>query len=117
MAAVATINVSGSITGTPGGSQQLAFTVTGVVFGLLTPTLASGANTITVPVAGTSGCIIILPGSGGAATTLKGVTGDTGVPLGSTGKHLVNWGAGNAPATFCLTSASLQTGVTYIYFF
>src|ERR1044071_1814279 len=46
-------------------------------------TLASGANTITVPTGGTTptAVTIVKPAGNTVLITLKGVTGDTGVPL------------------------------------
>jgi len=117
MTITATINITGNITGKPLGSEAINSTMTGNVYGVVAVTLASGANTITVPITGTSGCIIKLDGSNTALVTLKGVTGDTGVPIGKTGTHVLNWGSGNAPTDFCLNSAALQAVQTYIEFF
>lgn len=81
--------------------------------------LQSGANTITVPsTPATSGCVITLPSTNTALTTLKGVSGDTGVAIGKTGSIVLSWDSANPPSTFVLTSASTQTGlVTEITFF
>ncbi len=81
--------------------------------------LASGANTITVPtLPSPNGCIIIPPGSAGPTLTLKGVTGDTGVPMSNTYPTVLNWGAGNAPANFVITaSTSYSTAALVVNFF
>jgi hypothetical protein len=51
-------------------------------------------------------------------TTLKGVTGDTGIALGKTGFFMLCFDPTAVPASFVLTSASTQTGLfTYIQFF
>lgn len=46
--------------------------------------LASGNNTITLP-PGTTVVIVILPAANAFGVTLKGVNGDTGINLGTTG--------------------------------
>lgn len=75
-------------------------------------TLASGANTITVPV--TSGvtvtaCTILPPTGNATAITLKGVTGDTGVRLHNTDPS--SFGIDSSVTTFCLTAGGSITGV------
>lgn len=117
MTITSTLYLTGTITGKPLGSEQIAKTITGSVYGVVAVTLASGANTITVPVASSSGCIIQLPSANTALVTLKGVTGDTGVTIGKTGTTVLNWDSANAPSSFCLTSAALQTAQTYVEFF
>jgi hypothetical protein len=81
--------------------------------------LQSGANTITVPATpAPTGCIIQLPVGNTAVTTLKGVTGDTGIAIGKTGWAVIPFDPAAVPASFVLTSASTQTGLfTYISFF
>jgi len=122
MAAQASVSLYGQITGTPLGNQ---------VIGPLTATsaaacgqvqelvLQSGANTITVPTTpAPNGVIIVLPATNTAETTLKGVTGDTGVDIGKTGWAVLPFNTASLPASFVLTSASTQTGLyTYIQFF
>ncbi len=79
-------------------------------------TLASGANTITVP--SVSGYVpkamTIVPPSGNTVLmTLKGVTGDTGVPLHKTDPTTV--GIDTTVVTFCLTAAGTLAGVRLIW--
>jgi hypothetical protein len=53
-----------------------------------------------------------------AVVTLKGVTGDTGIAIGKTGWAVIPFDPTAVPASFCLTSASTQTGLaTEILFF
>lgn len=72
--------------------------------------LASGANTITPPTSAKA--VTIIPPSGNAVTlTLKGVTGDTGVPLSLVDPTSI--GLASA-AAFCLTAGNTVT-VRFIY--
>jgi hypothetical protein len=122
MAAAASIKIEGAITGTATGTRVIGpITLTsaaanGVVQQVV---LQAGANTITVPAApAPNGCIIVLPATNTSVTTLKGVTGDTGIALGKTTTHLIGFDPTAVPADFCLTSVSTQTGLyTEIIFF
>ncbi len=74
-------------------------------------TLASGANTITVPTAGfvPTAVTIVPPGDNETAITLKGVTGDTGVRIHDTDPTTIALHSG--VTTFCLTAGAIVTGV------
>ena len=78
-------------------------------------TLASGANTITVPAAGTvPTAVTIVPPVGNAnLITLKGVTGDTGVPLHKTDPTTI--ALDTTCATFCLNAAAQIIGVRFLW--
>lgn len=78
-------------------------------------TLASGANTITVPTGGTTPtAVIIQPPTGNTQTlTLKGITGDTGVGLHLTDPFTLSLAA--ATATFVLTAGNTITGVRFYW--
>jgi len=122
MAATANITVSGNFSSLATGSRTVGpntVTSTNANGQVQQIVLQSGANTVTVPsTPATTGCVIVLPSTNTALTTLKGVTGDTGVPIGKVGTIMLSWDSGNAPSSFCLTSASTQTGlVTEISFF
>jgi hypothetical protein len=59
-----------------------------------------------------------LPSANTAVTTLKGVTGDTGIAIGKTGWAVIPFDPAAVPASFVLNSAATQTGLyTYISFF
>ncbi len=75
-------------------------------------TLAAGANTITPPV-GFKACTIIPPSGNTNLITLKGVTGDTGVPLHKTDPTSI--GLDSTEDTFCLTAAAEIVGVRLIW--
>lgn len=74
-------------------------------------TLAIGANTITVPTAGTvpTAVTIFPPTDNATAITLKGVTGDTGVRLHNTDPTSIALHSG--VATFVLTAGAEIIGV------
>ncbi len=122
MAATAHLLIQGSIIGTLTGTRVLgpitlsSATANGQVQQLV---LQAGANTITVPTTpAPSGCIIVLPATNTSVTTLKGVTGDTGVAIGKTTTQVLNWDATAVPASFVLNSVSTQTGlITEITFY
>jgi hypothetical protein len=81
--------------------------------GLITQqTLASGANTITVPSASCVWVIIIPPSSNTQTLTLKGVTGDTGIALSKTGPFLLSLAS---VSSFVLTAGGTITGVRFIW--
>lgn len=103
-----TITYTGDVTGTETVSAASNTASPGSV---TLHTLASGANTITLPTGGstvTSGTI--LPPSGNTQTlTLKGVTGDTGVGLHLTDPTTIAFAA--SVTTFCLTAGGTVTGL------
>ena len=78
-------------------------------------TLASGANTITVPGGGSTvtGCTILPPAANTTNITLKGVTGDTGVQLHDSGP--TSLGIDPGVTSFCLTAAAEIIGVRLIW--
>lgn len=122
MASSAEISVRGLIQGTPSGNRQIGpISITsaasnGQVQQII---LASGTNTITIPpTPAPTGCVIQLPSANTAITTFKGVAGDTGFVIGKTGFLVLTWDPTAVPASFVLSSASLQTGlITEITFF
>ncbi len=76
--------------------------------------LASGANTITAPVAAVpTRCTIVPPSGNTVLLTLKGVTGDTGVPLHKLAP--TSFGVDSTLVTFCLTAANTCSGVRIIW--
>jgi len=78
-------------------------------------TLASGANTITVPTGGSTvvSCTIIPPTGNTNSITLKGVTGDTGIRVHNTDPTTI--AIDSSVATFCLTAGATITGVFRLY--
>ncbi len=74
-------------------------------------TLASGANTITVPTAGKipTAVTIVPPSDNESSITLKGVTGDTGTRLHDTDPTTI--ALDDSVTTFCLTAGAEIIGV------
>jgi hypothetical protein len=113
------LTLSGNVTGVPQGSVAIGpLTVTPSASNLwneLTLSLASGANTITVPTWALF-CLIQPASNNTVGLTLKGVTGDTGVPLSLTNPTLLSFAA-TPPATIVLTAAAPFTTATSVSFF
>jgi hypothetical protein len=113
------VTIGGILTGVvPGNTNIGPYSIAGNSSGnsdTLATTLASGANTISVP-SWAVACIIIPNAANAIALTLKGVTGDTGIVIDPTGPTLLNFAA-SPPASFVITAASLTTTITQIVFF
>lgn len=76
--------------------------------------LASGANTLTAPVAAAPTRLTIIPPAGNTvALTLKGVTGDTGVTIHKTDPTSV--AVDPAIVSVCLTAANTVNGVRVLW--
>ena len=111
-----TLTISGQQTGTPEGSDTISLTISlGSVFEELPVALASGANTITVPT-GATGVIVIPPVANTVALTLKGIAGDTGIPLSLTQPSVLTFPA-SPPASIVVNAASLMSASTTFRFF
>lgn len=110
------------------GSATLTATATGLVTGSLTfgpatitlgsavgevllVSLASGANTITVP-GGSTFVVIAPPPTNTATLQLKGVSGDTGIPLSLTSPTLL---AVNAASTFVITTNGATSATLWFF--
>lgn len=78
-------------------------------------TLASGANTITVPTGGsTPVAVTITPPVGNTVSiTVKGVTGDTGVRIHNTDPTVI--ALDSSVLTFCLTAGAALTGLRLLW--
>lgn len=72
--------------------------------------LTAGANTLTPP-AGTRGLIIIGPTGSVNTKTLKGITGDTGIPIDPAGVTILALPSG--PGTLVITSGGTETITIY----
>lgn len=78
-------------------------------------TLASGANTISAPTGGTTpvSLTIVPPAGNTVLMTVKGVTGDTGVPIHKTDPTTL--ALDSTFSSFCLTAAGIITGVRFYW--
>jgi len=111
------ITISGVKPGVGAGPQTigpLTITANASIGAVTDIVLASGANTITVP-AGSTAMVIVPPTTNTQTLTLKGVTGDTGVPLSPTQPSVISFPA-SAPSTVVLTAGALFSGITEISF-
>ena len=92
----------------PSANNELATTVV---------SLASGANTITVPTGFTpSGVVMIPPSTNTQSLTLKGVTGDTGIAVSPNEPSLLNF-ASSPPSTFVVTAGgTISAGTSFVFF-
>jgi hypothetical protein len=101
----------------PTNIPSFTINVVGGVNERLTPTLASGFNQFTIP-AGASMMWFVPPLNGTNTYTLKGVTGDTGLPLGNfnvSGPILLSQPQAGS-TTFGITALSADTFQSSILF-
>ncbi len=109
---VTTITYSGDVVGTETISAASNAASPGSIE---IKTLASGANTITVPTGGATvtACTILPPTGNTTNITLKGVTGDTGVQLHDSDPSSISLDP--ATANFCVTAAAQIIGVRFYW--
>ncbi len=114
MAAALTATITATLTGTPTGTKTISIpvTVSTPVDASTVLNLSSGANTITPPV-GATVAVIIPPAANAVTMTLKGITGDTGVPLSLTNPSLISLASA---AAFVITTGGTINGVEVLYF-
>ncbi len=111
MAKTSTVNIAVSIIGdgtsdsyAPIGSPMV--NLTAPYGGTVPVALASGANTLTPPT-GTQGVIIVPPIGSVVTKTLKGVTGDMGIPINNTLPTVISLPSG--AGAFVVTASSTET--------
>ena len=119
MAITSTVQLRGYFSGLLAGSRSVSPTdfsnaaSSGQVDYL---TLASGANTVTVPT-NARAVLIAFDTTSTAVKTLKGVTGDTGIVLDPVGWNFLRFAA-SPPTNFVINSSAADTGKrTEITFF
>lgn len=117
------LTVSGTQTGIPSGQRAYSLTISPMsnYESTVAVVLASGANTITVPTAASGGGLpagfFLIPPPGNTQTlTLKGVTGDTGIPISPTQPTVISFAAA-PPTSFVITAGGTVTGETAIVYF
>jgi hypothetical protein len=115
MAAASTVTIQGQITGNLTGTRVIGpvTQTSAAANGSVTQvTLLLAGVTVTVPTSpAPSGCIITLPATNTQLTTLKGVTGDTGIKIGKTGTTMLSFDPLNIPTSLFFASAADQTGL------
>jgi len=113
----ATVTVAVVGTGFASGqvNEQFSWANTTASEQVTSQTLNGGANTITVPtlVNQAIGVVIIPPSTNTQTLTLKGVTGDTGVPISRTNPTTIPFDSASPPANFCLTAGGTVTGCLF----
>ena len=113
--ATGSVTVDGSVTGQLTGTRTIGpLTLTSSAAQAQTTqvVLASGANTITVPSTSCVCAVIAFAAASTVTKILKGVTGDTGVAISTTGFVVLTWVSGSAPASFVITCSGADTGNT-----
>lgn len=119
MAIASTVQLRGYFSGLLAGSRSVSptdFSNAAAPSHVIQITLASGANTITIPT-GTRGVLIAFDITSTATKTLKGITGDTGVILDPVGWNFLRFAA-SPPTNFVIDSSITDTGKkTEITFF
>lgn len=121
--ATGNMTIAANITGGADGSWSLSstFLASAAVQAETVVTLSNGSSTITVP-SGATAAILVPPNASypqpnpnwGGTLTLKGVSGDTGVPISTKYLTPVVWDSATAPASFVVTSTS--AGTMYVRF-
>lgn len=108
--------ISGTAQGNAPGTQQINVIIDiATPLGAVTKTaLSSGLNTITIPT-GTKLIIVQLPAGNSTDVTLKGVTGDTGIPL-IADSGVAAFQPKSTNTTFALTAGGAITSLTTITF-
>ena len=107
------ISLSGDVTSNKGYAAAENAVSPGII---TTQTLASGNNTITVPVTGSilpTSVTIIPPAGNATAITFKGVNGDTGVRIHNTDPTSI--GLHSSVTSFVLNAGASITGVRFIW--
>ena len=112
-----TANVTGGADGSwsltpPAGQRSVSAAVAAETIVALT----AGSSTISVP-SGATNVIIVPPNAAfpqpnptyGGTLTLKGVVGDTGVPISNTFLTYLPWDLATAPSSFVITATAIGT--------
>lgn len=111
MAATGSLNLSGTVYGLLTGNKNIVVPViaSSAAVGQITSiNLNTGANTITIPT-GATAAVIYPPSTNIYSLTLKGVTGDTGIPINRTMWSVLSLDP--TATTFVLTAGGAISGV------
>jgi hypothetical protein len=80
-----------------------------------TRNLSSGFNSVPIP-SQAIGVAIVFPDGNAVTVTLKGVTGDTGIPLNPNGLAILTLPTVSPPTTIGLTAGGAINGVRFLWF-
>ena len=121
MSTVGTVGITANVTGGPEGSWSLGppaglRSVSAAVYSEQVISLSVGANTITLP-SSISAAFIIPPNASypqpnptyGGTLTLKGVTGDTGVPISNTFITPLQFDTATSPSSIVINATATGT--------
>lgn len=101
------------------GTYQLVGTITSSFNSLQSyPVTFSGAVSVSVPIPSTAGGVWIQPPTGNTVgLTVKGLAGDTGIPIGTNEPCILSFPPSGLGANIVITSAGTVTGPTTVVFF
>lgn len=121
--ATGNITVAANISGGPDGTWSLnsSFVASTAVQAETVVSLSNGSSTVSVPT-GCTAAIIVPPNAAYPAPnptwsgtlTLKGSSGDTGVPISTKYSTPILWDSATAPASIVLTATA--SGTAYVRF-
>ena len=122
--ATGSVNVTANVTGGADGSSSFTSSrpIPTALQSEAIVSLTSGSVTVTVP-SGSTDCIIVPPNAAvpvpnpsyAGTITLKGVSGDTGVPISTTYATRIPFDSTTAPSSFVLTATA--TGTCQVKFY
>lgn len=113
MSKVSSVSIAGSVNGDGISETFGAFNITNLTAPGGVPqnvSLSSGNNTLTPP-AGAQWVLIVPPTVSTVAKTIKGVAGDTGIPIAPAAPFL--WGLPASPGSFVINAASAEVVQVY----
>ena len=117
--ATGSINLLGAVSGGPDGARTFgpfAITTSAAVIAETSVALVVGSVSVAVP-AGATAVVLFPPNAAqpipnpsyGGTVFLKGIAGDTGVPVSAKWPTVLSWDATNLPASFVLTATVAGT--------
>ena len=117
--ATGSVTIFGAVSGGPDGARTFgpfAITTSAAVIAETSVALIAGSVTVTVP-AGATAVVLFGPNAAspipnpsyGGTVFLKGIVGDTGVPISAKWPTVLSWDPTNLPASFVLTATAAGT--------
>lgn len=125
MAAIGNLSISANVSGQPTGQRTfgpMVITAPSAVDATNVIALSIGANTITIPTGATSMVITgpnaVYPNPNpayGGTLTIKGVSGDTGIPISAKNPTVLEWDPVTLPPATMIINASVATTIEIFY--